>query len=59
MANKAKQEKNKGRPMDKTSFLTFLSESTPEEINQYILTKGKPPKLINPLIYIEPDDKKR
>ena len=48
----------KNKTIDKDAFLKFLASSSPEEINQYILNKGKPPKLIEPLIYIERNDDK-
>ena len=55
MMSNNKNTKNK---IDKDAFLKFLASSSPEEINQYILNKGKPPKLIEPLIYIERNDDK-
>ena len=48
----------KNKTIDNDAFLKFLASSSPEEINQYILNKGKPPKLIEPLIYIERNDDK-
>lgn len=46
--------KNKNiRTIQKDDFIKFLSTSTPEEINEYILEKGKPKKLIDPIIFFD------
>lgn len=54
----SKNAKNKVPELGKDKFLKFLASSSPEEINQYILNKGKPPKLIEPFVYIEDKDDK-
>ncbi len=48
-------KKNKFK-MDKDDFIEFLASATPEEVNALIEEKGKPRKLINPIIFF--DDKK-
>lgn len=48
-------KKNKFK-MDKDDFIEFLASATPEEVNALIAEKGKPRKLINPIIFF--DDKK-
>lgn len=35
------------------NFIKFLSEATPEEVNQLIAEKGKPRKLIEPMIFYD------
>ena len=40
---------NKKIVMSKDNFIDFLASATPEEINQYIIEKGKPGKLIDPM----------
>lgn len=35
--------------VSKDCFINFLASATPEEINQYIIDKGKPGKLIDPM----------
>lgn len=36
----------------KEEFLKLLSFCTQEDLNKIILEKGKPPKLIKPIIYL-------
>ena len=44
--------KPKKPTIDKDNFINFLASATPEEVNRYILEKGKPRKLDSPLYYI-------
>ena len=37
--------------INKNDFIEFLASATPEEINQYILEKGKPRKPIWPMFF--------
>lgn len=37
--------------IDKDNFIDFLSSASPEEINQLISERGKPPKLIEPMFF--------
>ena len=39
--------------MNKSQFLTVILTLSPEEINEYILEKGKEPKLVRGIIYEE------
>lgn len=39
--------------IQKLDFIKFISSSTPQEINEFIETNGKPPKLIDPIIFLE------
>ena len=47
--------KNNNLPMkptiDKDSFIDFLASATPEEINKYIIEKGKPRKIVSPMYF--------
>lgn len=45
--------KKKSFTIEKEDFIEFLVNATPEEVNQYILEKGKPPKLIEPMIFFD------
>ena len=36
--------------MKKESFLELISRLKPDEINKLIQEKGKPPKMINPIV---------
>lgn len=52
----------KNKPQDKQSiykddFIKFLASATPEDINKYITEKGKPAKLIDPMVFFDPKDK--
>ena len=54
-----KDNKNsKENKISKDSFISFLASATPEEINQYIAEKGKPGKLIDPMIMFDEREKK-
>ena len=44
-------KKKKSFTIEKEDFIKFLVDATPEEINKLILEKGKPPKLIEPMIF--------
>ena len=39
--------------ISKENFIEFLAHSTPEEIDKYISEKGKPRKLVEPIIFFE------
>lgn len=54
-----KTGKSDGNTMTRGDFIAFLSSATPEEINKVILERGKPRKIIDPLIYYEKKDKKQ
>jgi hypothetical protein len=50
--------KDKKPRISKENFIDFLSSATPEEINDLIVNKGKPPKRYTPLfIYKRPEDR--
>lgn len=51
-------KKNKFK-MDKDDFIEFLVSATPEEVNALIAEKGKPRKLINPIIFFNEKDNKK
>lgn len=48
--------KNKGFSIAKEDFIEFLANATPEEINKYISEKGKPRKLIEPMVFFKQKD---
>ena len=50
-----KTTKNK---IEKDDFIQFLASSSPEEINKFIEEKGKPRKLIEPMIFFNKSDDK-
>ena len=39
----------------KKTFIDLISEYDPKEINDFIKSKGKPPKLFSPIIFIGKD----
>lgn len=43
----------------KKDFIDFLANATPEEVNKYILEKGKPRKLIHPMFFFDKEDNKK
>ena len=43
--------------IQKQDFIKFLASATPEEINRYIAEKGKPGRLIEPIIFFEGEKK--
>lgn len=49
--NKAK--KKKVSTERKEDFIDFLASATPEDINRMILEKGKPRKLIEPMVFFK------
>lgn len=53
----AKSTKISKPVIEKKDFIKFLASATPEEINRYIAEKGKPGRLIEPIIFFE--DKKK
>lgn len=56
MKNKTNKSAN---GVSKDNFIEFLANATPEEVNQYILEKGKPRKLVEPMIFFKDRDQKR
>lgn len=46
-------KKKKTFTIEKEDFIKFLASATPEEVNELILEKGKPPKLIEPMIFFD------
>ena len=53
-----KKVKNTKPSLSKDDFIKFLATSSPEEITNYIVNKGKPPNLICPMIFLDRDDDK-
>lgn len=45
--------------INKQDFIDFLANSTPEEINKYILEKGKPRKTIQPMFFFNKENDKK
>lgn len=45
--------------VEREDFIYFLSKSTPEEIHKFILEKGKPRKLVEPMIFFKKEDKEK
>lgn len=43
--------------IQKQDFIKFLASATPEEINRYIAEKGKPARLIEPIIFFGENNK--
>lgn len=39
--------------INKENFIQFLATSSPEEVSEYIKEKGKPAKLIKPMIFFD------
>ncbi len=39
--------------IDKEDFIAFLASASPEEVNALIEEKGKPRKLIQPIIFFD------
>lgn len=52
-----KQDKKGKFSIKKENFIEFLANSSPEEVNRYIAEKGKPPRLIEPVIFYKRDEK--
>ena len=51
------KEKKTNYKIKKEDFIDFLASASPEEVNKLILEKGKPRKLIQPLIFFDEKDK--
>ena len=49
----AKSAKSSKPIIQKQDFIKFLASATPEEINRYIVEKGKPARLIEPIIFFD------
>lgn len=45
--------------INKQDFIDFLANATPEEINRYILEKGKPRKTIQPMFFFDKEEDKK
>ena len=52
------KSKNTGFVISKENFIDFLASATPEEVNRYILEKGKPMKLFEPMVFFDRKNKK-
>ena len=50
-SNKKGNEKNNLEPLKKDGFIKFIASSSPKEINEFISTYGKKPKLMIPIVY--------
>lgn len=48
-----KKEKPEFFGIGKDDFIKFLSSATPDEVNRFVLEKGKPRKLIEPMIFFD------
>ena len=48
-----KKEKSYMQIITRDNFIKFLAEATPEEVNRLITEKGKPRKLIEPMIFFD------
>ena len=48
-----KNQAQTGR-IDRENFIEFLASTTPEEISNMIAEKGKPRKLIEPMVFFKP-----
>lgn len=46
-----KSNSSKKPSINKNDFIEFLASATPEEVNQYILEKGKPRKPVWPMFF--------
>ncbi len=53
-----KNQKDKKMVISKDNFIDFLANSTPEEVNKFILEKGKPRKLIEPMVFFKSRNEK-
>ena len=52
-------KQNKPR-ISKENFIDFLSSASPQELNDLIISQGKPPKSYTPIFfYKKPEDKKQ
>lgn len=41
--------------INKEDFIDKISKMTPQQINEFIVKNGKPPKLIDPIIWFDPE----
>ena len=48
-----KNEAHKG-VIERENFINFLASATPEEVSKMIAEKGKPRKLIEPMVFFKP-----
>ena len=48
-----KKEKSYMQTITRDTFIKFLADATPEEVNRLIIEKGKPRKLIEPMIFFD------
>lgn len=48
-----KKEKSYMQTITRDNFIKFLADATPEEVNRLIIEKGKPRKLIEPMIFFD------
>ena len=53
-----KKEKPKVQKINKDDFIHFLSNASPEEVNRLIIEKGKPRKLIEPMVFFKEKNEK-
>ena len=52
--------KEKKPRISKENFIDFISSASPQEINELIISKGKPPKRYTPLFFFKkPEDRKQ
>lgn len=54
----AKSNKQVQGSIKKEDFIDFLASATPEDINRMIREKGKPRKLIEPMVFFKREDNK-
>ena len=48
-----KKENKHIQKIEKDDFITFLANASPEEVNKLIIEKGKPRKLIEPMVFFK------
>lgn len=48
-----KKEKPESFGIAKDDFIKFLASATPDEVNRFVLEKGKPRKLIEPMVFFD------
>ena len=51
------KKKDTSKKIDKESFIDFLANATPQEVNDMILNRGKPRKLYRPFYLFENKEK--
>lgn len=47
----------KSEKIKKDDFIEYLAKATPEELNQLIIEKGKPRRMVDPIFYFNKYDK--